>query len=639
MRLRVILPLIVVMALVCATVGVVVSHNISSYMVQTTDLQMTQALNVTRVQLEISEQIEKDTRLELDAKNLALARSLAQIIAGDPSVLATERLAREAERLGAAEACVTDATGVIRWSSDRGALGRGFSEDTQAALFLPLLNDTTLELVQDPQRRPASGELFQYVAVARVDETGIVRLGFSMRTFESVTQRLVPQTVIQGVLVGTSGGVFVLDASYNVIADSASLYLNINVAGQPWVAQLSNEQMATFEFEYGTTPVRAKSLYHDDKTVVAYVPLSELESFRSSTILTVCIVGGLGLMLMIFLTLFALNRAVFGPLDSIVSFAQKLHSGERFNTKKPRRGPEFAFVTQTLNEMLDRVEGPREMLDRSEGSGGAALGFTGASAVDAGAGETAVVSGAGVMVSGVGTVASARNAVTPTESAAAQTESAGTHVGAGVATITGAKATSVRAEVAGVATGASASAPSEAVAPPLEARTTPPHEAVATPPEARATSPEIGATPPGTRSTPPEAGTAPTPASFVASSEASTKAARPSLTSFTLEQIFHKVVPRIHPQLLKKELGFSVLLDKAVPQHLYGDAEQLAQALEGTLAKAIAATARHGRIECASRLLDVREDYCSISISVRRVSAGTGSSDGGGLTFRARGVT
>jgi hypothetical protein len=320
---------------------------------------------------------------------------------------------------------------------------------------------------------------------------------------------------------------------------------------------LAGVRQDTVSFEYGTTPVQARSLRYDDNIIVAYIPTAELDSFRITPILTVGIIGGFGVILLVFLIFFIMNRVVLKPLDKITAQVEDLRGGQRINTEDLKGDAEFVFIGQAVNDLLNRAE--TEILEYNSLEAEPA-----ATAVpETGAGEAVYPSAALDAVQMMPVAAGGEIAGQAAEDAAV----------IGVQDVAGDTA-GFGTQAAAVTAGASQTA---------------------------------------------SAG----------------QAGLRTAGDFQLDQIFHMVVPLIGEQLQQKSLGFSVLLDKAVPRQLFGDYLQISEALTDLLVGCVAAIPKCGRIKCVSKLLEVKEGIYNVRVSAHCSSALAGETTVS-FTFLAR---
>ena len=123
---------------------------------------------------------------QMDEKDIALAKTLAFMIAEDPDKLEPAKMKQLANLFGVDEVHVTDENGVLRWGNVADFYGFDFSTSEQTRPLLSILRNPSLEIAQEPQPRGSDSVMFQYISVSRTDQTGIVQVGVSMKTIDQI---------------------------------------------------------------------------------------------------------------------------------------------------------------------------------------------------------------------------------------------------------------------------------------------------------------------------------------------------------------------------------------------------------------------------------------------------------------------
>jgi len=123
---------------------------------------------------------------QMDEKNIALAQTLAFMIAEDPDQLEPAKMAQLARLFGVDEVHVTDENGILRWGNVADFYGFDFSTSEQTMPLLSILRNPSETIAQEPQPRGTDGVMFQYISVSRTDKAGIVQVGVSMKTIDLI---------------------------------------------------------------------------------------------------------------------------------------------------------------------------------------------------------------------------------------------------------------------------------------------------------------------------------------------------------------------------------------------------------------------------------------------------------------------
>jgi signal transduction histidine kinase len=331
--------------------GLVSSSNINTII----QSQYQDAQTVVNNQIKLTNSLSSILLEELDTKNLALARALAQMVAEDPAVLETENMQKAADLLGVDEVYVTDEVGVLIWGNAPENFGFDFRTTDQTIPFLRILEDPSYELAQEPSSRGVDGEMFQYVGVARQDKPGIVQVGLSITTLNQIQDSINLQDAVDMVKVGQNGGVLVLSQDMNVIAASGYYQSGDSVANEPWAAQLSESDIGEIDLAINDELMAAKFAHSDEYIIIVYLPQQELDSYTLTPIVLSIGLGLLGALLLGIAMYLLLARNVIKPLEGLSTETAELEAGELLDTQLYADSLEFAVLGQSINNMLDRL--------------------------------------------------------------------------------------------------------------------------------------------------------------------------------------------------------------------------------------------------------------------------------------------
>ena len=94
----------------------------------------------------------------LGKNNLAKSRAFADLLAVDSSILeSADKLEEAKERLMVTELHVIDEKGIITHSTIKDYIGFDMNSGEQSAAFMPIANDPSIEIVQEPTVNVAAG--------------------------------------------------------------------------------------------------------------------------------------------------------------------------------------------------------------------------------------------------------------------------------------------------------------------------------------------------------------------------------------------------------------------------------------------------------------------------------------------------
>ena len=155
----------------------------------------------------------------LNEEYISKANSFAYMVKYDPSIIeSADELEKIRVMLGVDELHVTDDKAVIQWGTVPGYFGFDFNTSDQTKPFLPILDDDTLEIAQEPQPNGTEGKLFQYVSVPRRDSKGIVQIGMEPVRLTETLAETQPDVILGNLTVGNTGTIFAINKSDGTFA-------------------------------------------------------------------------------------------------------------------------------------------------------------------------------------------------------------------------------------------------------------------------------------------------------------------------------------------------------------------------------------------------------------------------------------
>ena len=261
------------------------------------------------------------------ANALRVARGLAELIAADPRVLAPERMAAVAKRLGVDEVHVTDEKGVLRWGNVAGFYGFDFSTSEQTRPFLRMLTDPSFELAQEPQERGADKVLFQYISVPRRDRPGIVQIGVQPRELSELLASASIQSIVEGVKVGEGGYIYVLDKDDKAVAHTMKDRVGLDVSGEAFAKEILARKRGSMEYSYKGVGLYASFAERNGQVIVAALPVAEYRS-RLDLLLGGLVLAAAVSIIASVLVLALVAGRITKPLIKGVEFADSLKEGK-----------------------------------------------------------------------------------------------------------------------------------------------------------------------------------------------------------------------------------------------------------------------------------------------------------------------
>ena len=289
----------------------------------------------------------------LGQNNLAKARAFADMLKTDPSIADDkERLLKIMDRLMVNELHIIDEEGTITSSTVDAYVGFDMKSGEQSNAFMVLVDDPSLEIVQEPQENVAEGIIMQYIGVPRSDAKGLVQVGVRPEVLEEVLAGTDISVVLGQIDFGTNGYIYAIDKN----SGSILAHPNAALIGTPAVDAGFPEN-----FEgHGRIKVDGKRGYfyaeaNDDIILGTFLPASEYYAARRSQTLIV----SLSMLLIFGVLLFMINRMVddkiVSGLNRITDSMKKIADGSFDITVNESGNPEFLQLSDSINRMVDSI--------------------------------------------------------------------------------------------------------------------------------------------------------------------------------------------------------------------------------------------------------------------------------------------
>lgn len=284
--------------------------------------------------------------------SLAKTKAFADIIAADTSIISNKnKMNSLMEDLQVSELHVIDERGFITHSTVDAYVGFDMGSGEQSAAFLAIIDDPSIELVQEPQENAAEKKLMQYVGVARKDAKGLVQVGIQPELLEQTLANTALDVVLNNIDYGKEGYIWAVDLqSGQVLAhpDDSLVDTPAKDAGLPGKAG------------NGHAKVNGKSGYYtaeeyNGTLIGTFLPTGEYYQERLNQTLVVSIS-----MLVIFVVLLILiNRMVdekiVKGIHNIADTMTQITMGDYSVRVNERSTPEFALFSDGINTMLSSM--------------------------------------------------------------------------------------------------------------------------------------------------------------------------------------------------------------------------------------------------------------------------------------------
>lgn len=300
-----------------------------------------------------NEEIAKLTN-SLGENNLAKSRAFADLLAADPSILKKPGALQDiCERLMVNELHVIDAAGIITHSTVDAYIGFDMNSGEQSAAFMVIVDDPSIELVQEPQQNAAEGIVVQYVGVARKDAVGFVQVGIQPDILAETLAGTEINVVLKDFDFGKNGYVFAVNKDTNEILahpDEKLIGTSVKDAG----LDLSKGKMK------GKTKIAGKSGYfylceYEDMILGTFLPATEYYATRTNQTIAV----GVSMFIIFMILLTMINKMIDGKiikgLNRIGGALNTIAEGNFDVEVHEDSNPEFQELSANINTMVGSI--------------------------------------------------------------------------------------------------------------------------------------------------------------------------------------------------------------------------------------------------------------------------------------------
>ncbi|MCL2707602.1 MAG: methyl-accepting chemotaxis protein [Defluviitaleaceae bacterium] len=312
LRNKLLLPVVAILVAVVVAISLINYQIAKNAITDMVDKEMQAGLSNIESQDRLSERILRLVMGELDKKNIALTRALAELIKQNPALKETDEMTRLADMFNVTEVHVMDDKGVLWWGNVPLYYGFDFNDGDQTIPFLRILDDPNYELAQEPQPNASYGFMFQYTGVARRDDKGIVQIGIAAEIIDELTSQMDTQNTIELLAFGTNGFFFIVeDNAFVAYPDKAQI-------GKPFYPTITviqgsaNRQWLTLDgTEYYAGFIRSGA-----KTIYAAIPKADFMAPLTAMRNTTAIISVAAVVLMSAILLYVLRLAI-RPMEEL----------------------------------------------------------------------------------------------------------------------------------------------------------------------------------------------------------------------------------------------------------------------------------------------------------------------------------
>lgn len=296
-------------------------------------------------------EIEKLTN-SLGENNLAKARAFAEILANDETVLTDDKRLQEiCDELMVNELHVIDEKGIITHSTISGYIGFDMNSGEQSAAFMVIIDDPSIEIVQEPQENVVEGTVIQYIGVTRLDEKGLVQVGIRPEILEDTLANTEIDVVLKDMDYGENGYVFAIDMESGLVLAHPNEELIGKKAEEIGILPEAGEGKTKID---GITGYYVTEEY-DGMLIGTFLPSKEYYEARTNQ----SIVVALSMLIIFIVLLVVINRTVdkniVQGINRLADSMKKIAGGNMEIIVKEESNPEFTQLSADINTMVESI--------------------------------------------------------------------------------------------------------------------------------------------------------------------------------------------------------------------------------------------------------------------------------------------
>lgn len=310
-------------------------------------------LGAVREKLEDNEANIQQLTDNLGQDNLAKTRAFADMLAADKSIYGNAAKLNEIkERLMVNELHIIDEEGIITSSTIDAYIGFDMKSGEQSNAFMVIVDDPSIEIVQEPQVNVAEGVVVQYIGVARTDDKGLVQVGVRPEVLERTLAGTGISVVLRDIDFGETGYVYAIDAaSGQILAHQNESLIGIAATDAGFPSNLTGKGKAVIDGKKGYYMAEE----YNGRIIGTFMPASEYYAGR----LNQTVVVSLSLLLIFGVLLLMINRMVDDKIVSginRISNSMKEIAGGKFDITVNEQGnPEFSMLSDSINKMVEGI--------------------------------------------------------------------------------------------------------------------------------------------------------------------------------------------------------------------------------------------------------------------------------------------
>lgn len=301
--------------------------------------------------LDNEENVERLTE-NLGKNNLAKTRAFADMLAADPSIYGNmSKLNEIKERLMVNELHIIDEDGIITSSTIADYIGFDMKSGEQSNAFMVIVDDPSIEIVQEPQVNVAEGIVMQYIGVARTDAKGLVQVGVRPEVLEDTLASTAIDLVLRDIDFGERGYVYAIDADGQILAHKDASLIGTSAVSAGFPQDLTGSGKAVINGEKGYYQAEE----FEGKVIGTFMPSSEYYGERRNQMIVVSFSMLLIFGVLLFMISWMVDSKIVNGINRISSSMKQIAGGNFEIVVEEKGNPEFEMLSESINKMVGNI--------------------------------------------------------------------------------------------------------------------------------------------------------------------------------------------------------------------------------------------------------------------------------------------
>ena len=285
------------------------------------------------------------------------AKAVAYILEKNPDAASdNDELKKIAELCEVEEIHIFDETGTIVYGTVPEYIGYSFDSGVQMSYFEPLLEDKSLEMVQEPTPNTAEGKNMQYTALWSEDGTFIVQIGMSPDDITKATAKNELSYIFAQMQANPNITYYAIDKQWGKIVGSSDVTTVggkfTRLIGQNIdLSNLGSNMVCTIDGE------RTLCVFHemDDKYIIYSIPTDEVYKRLPRNMLSMAASLILAVVLIFMSINNNLDTLVVHSIDEVNDKLRKITRGYYFERVDVGGSEEFEELSKHINAMVSSI--------------------------------------------------------------------------------------------------------------------------------------------------------------------------------------------------------------------------------------------------------------------------------------------